>query len=593
MGKLVKWTGCNCQAKRGHFSIDDIPLDCPATWRLIGSGCTVGIFQLEKKLGQEWSRKAKPESVDDLAALLSILRPGPLESGMAQDYVDTKFMKKKAAYLHPGLKAILERTFGALIYQEQSLRIAAALAGFSLLEADSLRKGLGKKDPKVIAELGEVFVKKAVTAGTLTKPQAEEIFSWIEKGQRYLFNKSHAVGYGMTAYQTAWLKCHFPVEFFAAYLTFSGYKGDSKEEVYKLVQDARLFGIAILPPEIRRRNAHFAIVDGGIAFGLSNIRSVGGTAIGKIASVAGKALDTWPQFLGMVPDLHRNVAEALVRSGACDCYEMPRRQMLAELEALFGTTTRDEAGNKVEVKGLTKKELEYFLAHREELGGTIPALLYMSERPPADGPKPMSKMTKPEVVAAIQAMKEYPSAVDWEVENNALMATKRKDLDAILKGLGYDPKAANRGCANDERRALLADRAYALETGFPDTNTAKANAEKFYLGIALSCSPADDADSSQATATCLDVARAPNGPTLSVVAIIDLVRHTKTKKGKAPGSPMCFLTLSDSTYSIDHAVVFPSAYEDLKHLCKEDSIVLVSGYKRDGSFLVQDMKKLL
>lgn len=614
MASHIHWHGCKCRVERGKFDIRQVNLECPATWRLISSGYTIGVFQLEKKLGQDWARKIKPENMEELADLLSLLRPGCLESGMSQEYADIKSLKKKPTYIHPLLKPILEPTKSCLVYQEQAIRIAKDLAGFSLAQADNLRKAIGKKKPEEIAKLKVEFVNGCQKMGTVTKPDAEEIFGWIEKFQRYGFNKSHAVSYAMLAYQTAWMKCHFPSEFFTSYLTFSHWKSDEKDEVYRLVQEARLFGIEVLPPDIRLRNPTFKMIDQGIAFGLSSVRGVGITAIRKIVKDAeelqaqdtmrpartsetheeGKvepeiktigALDTWFQFLRAVPELHRNVAEALVKSGACDCYGLSRSRMLAELEAVLGTNARDAEGKKIEIKGLTNKEREYFLANFEGRGGTAETLQHMSEQNEQTTDKPMGKMTKGELLTLLQSLS--PEGAD-------LSKLKRNEIVAQLRERGYTTTAARRGVANDARRKLIAERAKTLASGaFEDSNTAKAAAEKHFLGVSLSCSPADDADTSQATGTCVDVARAPNGQEMSVVCIIDAVRHTRTKKGKNPGAAMCFLTVSDSTYAMEQVVVFPDAYEELKAYCKENNIVLVRGLKRDGSFIVQKIKKLI
>jgi len=162
-----------------------------------------------------------------------------------------------------------------------------------------------------------------------------------------------------------------------------------------------------------------------------------------------------------------------------------------------------------------------------------------------------------------------------------------------MKQNNYKDTITKSPCANNARRKIIESKAKILEEFIDDTNTANAAAERYFLGIALSCSPADDADDSMATHTCLEVAKAPNDELVTICAIIDNVKHTKTKRGKNPGQPMCFLTISDSTYSIDHAVVFPDAFSQLKAFCKQDLICLIYGEKKNGSFIVKDMKKLI
>lgn len=606
---MIKFTNCKCQIEKGQFDINKIDLDCPAVWKLISSGHTVGVFQLEKKLGQDWARKVQPDSMEGLSALISILRPGPLEAGMSQDYVDIKFERKKSSYLHPTLKPILEPTYACLLYQEQAIKIATDIAGFSPEIADDLRKAIGKKLPELMAKMRDKFVDGCKNHSDIGKGMAEEIFGWIEKCQRYSFNKSHAISYGMIAYQTAWMKCHFPHEFFASYLTFSNYKIDPKEEIYGLVQDARFFGIEILSPDIRRGNVHFEIVDEaskGVAFGLSHVRGVGQSAISKIMSDGTKRLKTWANFLAAVPDFHRNVGIALIKSGACDCYGMERCTMIRELEVVLGTTVRDEEGKKVDVKGLTKKEKEYFFPRLQRLDGTTCEILTSMSEPPDTSRKTLSQMNKPEVVDT--AMRFFKESIDIVDDGAKFAYTKQDEKDrwigllpkrikkcliALLLENGYKDAVVKPPCSNDSRRRIMVEKAAMLADDIVDSSKAKAMAEKHFLGIALSCSPVDDADGTLASHTCLEIARAGNKEAVVVCAIIDAVKHIKTKRGKNPGQPMCFLTLSDSTYSIDYAVVFPSSYSKLKGFCKEDLICLVYGEKRNGSFIIEDMQKLI
>jgi DNA polymerase-3 subunit alpha len=182
---MIKFASCKCQVTRGEFNINDIPLNCPAVWRLVSGGHTVGIFQLEKNLGQDWAKRVRPDSLEELAALTALLRPGPLEAGMTQDYVDIKFGRKQNSYLHPFLQPILEPTYGCLVYQEQAIRIATDVAGFSPEVADDLRKAIGKKKPELMAKLKTKFIVGCKNHSNISQEISEEIFSWIEKCQRY------------------------------------------------------------------------------------------------------------------------------------------------------------------------------------------------------------------------------------------------------------------------------------------------------------------------------------------------------------------------------------------------------------------------
>lgn len=613
---MIEFTNCKCEVEKGKFNINDIPLDCPATWRLLSDGHTVGVFQLEKNLGQDWSKRVKPNSIEELAALISLIRPGPLEAGLSNDYIDIKFGKKKITYLHPSLKPILESTYGQMVYQEQSLRIATDIAGFNPIEADTLRSAIGKKLPEKMASLKDKFVTGCKKHSNIDCDVAKEIFGWIEKCQRYSFNKSHAVSYALIAYQTAWLKCHFPHEFFTSYLTYSQYKGDPKEEIYKLVQDARLFGIDIFPPDIRRGNIHFQMTEEpqkGVTFGLAHIRGVGTSAIEKIVSTDQhdtKSLKTWADFLAAVPDFHRNVGIALIKAGACDCYAMERSEMVRELEIILGTTTHDVTGKKVEVKGLTNKEKIYFFKQLQQGMMSAQEILAQMAQPPGNKIKTISQMTKTELVeAATEYMDQAMVAFDDIKDGNnkfvcmslddkktwleGIKSRTKKEIEELILKNGYMNVVVKPPCSSDARRKMVASKAAILATPFESSNTASAVAEKHFLGISLSCSPADDADDSLATHTCLEIAKASNNEAIVVCAIIDGVRHTKTKRGSNPGQPMCFLTISDSTYSIDHAVVFPDVFMQLKAFCKDDLICLIYGEKKNGSFIIRDIQKLM
>lgn len=616
---MIEFSNCKCKVERGKFDINDIPLDCLATWQLISSGRTVGVFQLEKKLGQDWSAKIKPDNIEELSALVSILRPGPLEAGMSQDYADIKFARKKISYLHPALKPILEPTFGCLVYQEQAIRIATDIAGLTPEAADELRKAIGKKKPELMAKIKGKFVSGCQEYGGIEKESAEEIFGWIEKCQRYSFNKAHAMGYALgISYPTAWLKCHFPQEFFTSYLTFSQYKSDPKEEIYGLVQDARLFGVDIFPPDIRLGNVHFQMTEKphkGIFFGLSHIRGVGTSAIQKIVTetkdtTGNGSLESWGNFLAAVPDFHRNVGIALIKSGACDCYNMERSSMVRELEVVLGTSVRDTTGKKVEIKGLTSKEKIYFFNQLQQDVMTTQEILLQMSQPPGKKIKTIGQMTKKELIeTAIGYLDQadvafdgitdgdskvvYTSPDEKETWLNDLGSRTKKQIGELMLDNGYTDIAIKPPCSSDARRNVVMKKAEMLEDQISDTNTTTAIAEKHFLGIALSCSQADDADHTLATHTCLDIAKAPNGEGVVVCAIIDSVKHTKTKRGKNPGQPMCFITMSDSTYSIDHAVVFPDAFGRLKAFCKDDLICLIYGDKKNGSFIVKDIQKLI
>ena len=206
--------------------ITNTNLECKRTWELISDGNTKGIFQLESRLGQMMAKKLKPENIEQLSALIAVLRPGSLEAirdgkNITTHYIDRKNGKESIDYFHPILESVLKDTFGEMIYQEQAMEISRVVAGFNLQEADELRKSIGKKNTELMAKVKGKFLAGAKNLGIVSESEAEQIFSWIEKSQRYSFNKSHAVSYAINGYLSAYYKAHNPLIFFTSYLRFA------------------------------------------------------------------------------------------------------------------------------------------------------------------------------------------------------------------------------------------------------------------------------------------------------------------------------------------------------------------------------------
>ena len=225
------------------FNPLELKFDDEVTWELICVGRTKGVFQLESNLGRSWAKRVQPKNIEELAALISIIRPGTLKAiqdgkSMTQRFVDRKNGSEEITYLHESLEPILKGTQGVLVYQEQAMKIVQQLAGFNLQEADDLRKAIGKKKADLMAKVKKKFLKGAIVEKIVSEEEAEEIFSWIEASSRYSFNKSHAVSYAICAYWSAYAKAHHPLEFYCSYLKHSGGKPDPQQEVRELVNDA-------------------------------------------------------------------------------------------------------------------------------------------------------------------------------------------------------------------------------------------------------------------------------------------------------------------------------------------------------------------
>jgi len=320
-------------AKQGGTPPDltNINLADPDTYRLLVSGDTVGVFQLESSGMKDLLMKLKPECFDDVIALVALYRPGPMESGMIDDYVERKHGKKEVVYLLPELEPILKETYGVIVYQEQVMRIAASVADYSMSDADDLRKAMGKKKPAIMARQRLRFTKGAKERG-IQSQKAKTLFDLIEKFGGYGFNKSHSAAYALIAYQTAFLKAHFPVEFMASLLTGEIHSIDG---VVKYIAECRHHGIQVLPPDINESDKEFTVLGSKIRFGLVAVKNVGEGAIEVIIDDRKEGrFSSLFDFCERV-DLkkaNKRVIESLIKCGAFDSTGANRSQMTASLE---------------------------------------------------------------------------------------------------------------------------------------------------------------------------------------------------------------------------------------------------------------------
>ena len=315
-------------AGRGQrFKIEEIPLDDPAIFQLLSEARTFGVFQLESSGMRDLMRRLKPERLEDVIAIVALYRPGPMV--MIDDFIDRKHGKVKIRYDHPLMETILKETYGIMVYQEQVMRIASDLAGFSMGEADVLRKAMGKKDPEMMDQQRKKFVDGA-KAKKIPARTAEKIFDKMAPFAGYAFNKPHATAYAIVAYQTAYLKAHYPVEFMAALLT-SGMADTDK--IAKYIDECRQMGITVLPPDVNESESSFTVVGEQIRFGLVAIKNVGETAIQSIlATRRGKGpFRSLFDFCERV-DLrlvNKRVIESLIKCGAFDSLGAARAQLMA------------------------------------------------------------------------------------------------------------------------------------------------------------------------------------------------------------------------------------------------------------------------
>ncbi len=329
------------ERNRGErVDMDNIPLDDEKTYRLLSAANTNGIFQLESSGIKELLKKLRPEKFEDLIATVALYRPGPLQSGMVDEFIKRKHGREPVRYELTQLEDILETTYGVMVYQEQVMEIAKVLAGYTPGEADVLRKAMGKKVPEVMLEQRERFLKGCRENG-IPMGKAEKIFELMAKFAGYGFNKSHSAAYALIAYQTAYLKAHYPAEFMSALL--SANMGDT-DKIVKYIADCREMGIKVLPPDINRSSMDFTVSGDTIRFGLRAVKNVGSSAIEEILRAREEAgeFTSIEDFLERVDGrrVNRKVTESLVKCGAFDFTGKNRGVLMAELNLLSESLSR-------------------------------------------------------------------------------------------------------------------------------------------------------------------------------------------------------------------------------------------------------------
>ncbi len=337
------------QTRKTKTDLQKLSLEDKKTYELLQKGNTVGVFQLESPGMRNLMKRLKPESIEDIVALVALYRPGPLNSGMAESYIKRKHGEEPVDYIFPELEPYLKETYGLFIYQEQIMQIANILAGYSLGEADLLRRAMGKKKKEIMDQQREIFVKRAVERG-YPKEKVEKLFDDITKFAEYGFNKSHSAAYGYLAYITAYLKAHFPQELMATMMTIDY---DNADEIVKLTKDCRENGIEILPPDINSSDAKFTIENGKIRFGLAGIKGVGekaGEAIASAREKEGKFEDLY-DFCEKVDmrQANRKVLEALIKAGAFDSTGYNRATLFNTLDKAMAAA---QSIQKTKSKGL-------------------------------------------------------------------------------------------------------------------------------------------------------------------------------------------------------------------------------------------------
>lgn len=339
-----------------RIQIDKIPMDDKAAYELVSEGKTTGVFQLESSGMKDLLRRLKPGVFEDVVALVALYRPGPLGSNMIDDFINGKHGKVKIKYPLPQLESILKETYGVILYQEQVMKIAQVLAKYTLAEADELRKAIGKKKPEVMAKHRARFVEGAVENNVASK-KAEKLFMLIEKFGGYGFNKSHSAAYALIAYQTAYLKAHYPVQFMAALLTQDM---GNQDKTIKNIAECREMGIEILPPDINESQADFSVAGGKLRFGLAAVKNVGLKAMDSLIEEREKngSFSNLFEFCQRIEGskINRRVLEGLIQCGALDFTNIYRSRLHAALDDALRISGANRDPNQLNMFGALDSE---------------------------------------------------------------------------------------------------------------------------------------------------------------------------------------------------------------------------------------------
>ena len=516
-----------------NFDINNF--DDENVWDLFCEGDTKGVFQLESHLGKHWAKEIKPRNRNDLAALISLIRPGTLMAkdangkSMTQVYADRKAGKSDSPveYLHESLEPILKETYGVLVYQEQSMAIVKKLAGFNGVQADTLRKAIGKKKADVMAEVKKAFMEGVEKKGEVATGVAEEIFSWIEKSSRYAFNKSHAVSYAYLAYWSAYCKCYRRKKFYNIYLNRANRKPYPDEEKKQLINDAKKSDIEVLPPRLQHLVADFSTdkKKNVIYYGINHIKNVGGAETKKIMEfMQDKEIQdfNWLDCLFFIINdlrINKRATIALISVGAFNGRKNldSRQKMLYEFDSW---------------KRLTERERKTIVSNY--------------------------KNNDPSVFA-----KNLSESIGHLIEGRGLKINTRrmetiKDIKDSLDNPFYD--------INDNALTVAID-------------------EEKFLAAPLTCSKVDGLDIVNSTNMCQDVEKGMIiGKAIIAVEIVR-IKIVKTKNGKTPGQEMAFLSVEDGSGDLE-VVVFPEGYQENKDVLIEGNTVLIHGEAKKGSLIV-------
>ncbi len=512
------------------------------TWQLFAEGKTKGVFQLESNLGKSWSKKLAPNNIEELSALIAIIRPGCLKAyvdgkSMTQHFIDRKHGREDVVYLHESLEEVLAPTYGVLVYQEQSMRIAQKIAGFNLEEADELRKAIGKKKADLMAQVKKKFIKGANKVKIVNKEEAEEIFGWIQASARYAFNKSHSISYAVCSYWSAYQKAHNTEEFFLSYLYYANEKQDPHREVYELISEAKLFDIQTRTPSLANFKPKFNVKRKKIYFGIKDVKSLTGKTGDKAVEAIKLAEEelnknikkfTWVEILLFFAPLVSSTAfKALASIGFFRDFD--------------GSITRNKALYDYEIyRTLTKAETAW--------------------------------------------IKNNYKDKKWSDFTECL-----KSLAPTKKEGGGTSKVARKQIVENEIQLLL-DPPYNLE----DDPSWIIDQEAKFLGCPITLTKIEASNTSHANTSCKEIVNGKKGKGICVAASVNRISEYAIKKGEQEGKLMAFLTIEDESAILDSVVIFPKVKDKYKYVLYEGNNLVFCGSvgKKDDSLIVEKIHEI-
>lgn len=523
--KYIKFPcGCSFKSLDGkiHFDCDwdNLNYECPATWELISSGNTKGLFQIESNFCQQVVKRAAVKNLEDLSNLIAVVRPGSSQSFMedGKSLTDHYFLrragKEEVTPFHPAIEPYLRNTEQILIFQEQAAKLVVGIAGFTPSEADDLRKAAAKKRADLMAPLKVKFLDGCKKVGLVEEKEAERIWSWLEASQRYCFNQSHSMSYAYVTYATAYLKLHFTLHFFRNWLKYARKKPDKQEEIAALYVNAKRMQFDICGPDFRLLNKFFVIHNDSIYFGLSDIKNVGDSAFetlikeqAKISEIIGP-VKNWSYLdlqFRLLPAIRKDAAVALICSGAFDFICAKRTQTKYEFECLSNLTDT-----------------------------TRPWLLENYKRFES-------------VEAAIFSLLN-----EYKFRSPA----SKKKVSGVLTSLQKPPHKLD------------------------DTAEYLAGEEKRLLGVSITCSPVDSCNIESANCTCQEYLQGQDG-FLMIPVFVENVKEVTIKKGKNEGKKMAFLSVSDSTCSVKDLAIFADTWTKYRGVLTRGNTVMIGGKRSD------------